>query len=140
MTNRILSTLLGLFLLFAVAMPLRAGSILNHEMTVTVPFEFTAGDKVLPAGNYIVRVDKERETIALLGEGQQQLVLLTISKESGNAPQRGKLVFQRYAAGSFLAEVWSQDNSTGRALSPSALQKELARAKQPQQILVVEAR
>jgi len=54
MTKKILNTLAGLILLFAVAAPLQAGSILDHEMTVTVPFEFAAGDKVLPAGAYEV--------------------------------------------------------------------------------------
>jgi hypothetical protein len=61
MTKKILNTLAGLILLFAVAAPLQAGSILNPEMTVTVPFEFAAGDKVLPAGDYTVQVNPERE-------------------------------------------------------------------------------
>ncbi len=38
MTTKIINTLTGLVLLLAVAAPLHAGSILNHEMTVSVPF------------------------------------------------------------------------------------------------------
>jgi hypothetical protein len=38
MTKKILDILAGLILLFAVAAPLQAGSILNHEMTVTIGF------------------------------------------------------------------------------------------------------
>ena len=67
-------------------------------------------------------------------------MILTNRKESRSAPQRGKLVFQRYGASFFLAEVWTQDNATGQTLAPSAREKELAREKQPQQILVVQAR
>jgi hypothetical protein len=140
MTKKILSTLAASMLIFAVTVPLQAGSILNHEMTVTVPFEFAAGDKIVPAGDYTVRMDMERNTIVLLGEGQTQLVLLTNRKESRTAPQRGMLVFQRYGATSFLAEVWTQDNSTGRTLTASAREKELAQKRQPEQILVVQAR
>jgi hypothetical protein len=140
MTKRILNTLAGLILLFAVAAPLQAGSILNHEMTVTVPFEFAAGDKVLPAGDYTVQVNPERGSVVLRGEGHRSLLLLTIRKESRTVPVRGKVVFQRYGTSFFLAEVWSQNNATGETLAPSAREKELARKKQPEQILVVQAR
>jgi hypothetical protein len=140
MTKKILSTLAGLILLFAVSAPLQAGSILNHEMTVSVPFEFGAGDRVLSAGYYTVQVNLERGTVVLVGEGQRPLMLLTIRKESRSAPQRGKLVFQRSGTSFFLAEVWSQDSATGETLAPSAREKELARNKQPEQILVVQSR
>ncbi len=123
------------------AAPLQAGSILNHEMTVTVGFEFAAGDKLLPAGDYTVQLNPEHGTVVLRGEGQKPLMLLTARKESRSAPLRGKLVFQRYGTSFFLNEVWSQDNSTGQTLAPSSREKEMARReKQPQQILVVLAR
>jgi hypothetical protein len=137
MTKKILDILAGLILLFAVAAPLQAGSILNHEMTVTVPFEFAVGDKLLPAGDYTVQLNPERGTVVLRCEGQKPLMLLTARKESRSAPQRGKLVFQRYGTSFFLNEVWSQDNNTGQTLAPSAREKEMAREKQPQQILVL---
>jgi len=139
MTKKLVSTLAGLVLLLAVA-PLYAGSILNHEMTVTVPFEFAAGDKVLPAGDYTVQVNPERGSVVLRGEGHRSLILLTIRKESRTVPVLGKLVFQRYGTSFFLAEVWSQNNATGGTLAPSSREKELARKKQPEQILVVQAR
>jgi hypothetical protein len=140
MTKKILDILTGLILLFAVAAPLQAGSILNHEMTVTVGFEFAAGDKLLPAGDYTVQLNPERGTVVLRGEGQKPLMLLTARKESRSAPQRGKLVFQRYGTSFFLNEVWSQDNSVGQTLAPSARENDMAREKQPQQILVLLAR
>lgn len=139
MTKKILNTLAGLILLFAVAAPIQAGSILNHEMTVTVPFEFAAGDKVLPAGDYIVQVNPERGSVVLLGEHRSR-ILLTIRKELRTVPVLGKLVFRRYGTSFFLAEVWSQNNATGAMLPPSSREKELARKQQPEQILVAQAR
>jgi hypothetical protein len=47
-TKKIVSTVAGLVLLLAVA-PLYAGSILNREMTVSVPFGFVVGDKFMRA-------------------------------------------------------------------------------------------
>src|SRR5260370_3237937 len=118
MTKKILSTITGLILLLAVAAPLYAGAILNHEMTVTVPFEFAAGDRVLAAGDYIVQVNLERGTVVLMGDGHRSLILLTFRKESSSAPQRGKLVFQRYAASFFLAGVWSQYSPPAETHAP----------------------
>ena len=140
MTTKIINTLTGLVLLLAVAAPLHAGSILNHEMTVSVPFGFIAGDKSLPAGDYSVQVNPERGSVVLHQEGQSPLILLTNQRESTNTPRRGKLVFKRYGANFFLSEVWNQDNATGQALTPSAAEKEMAHKKQPEQILVVQAR
>jgi hypothetical protein len=140
MTTKIINTLTGLVLLLAVAAPLHAGSILNHEMTVSVPFGFIAGDKSLPAGDYSVQVNPERRSVVLHQEGQSPLILLTNRRESTNTPPRGKLVFKRYGANFFLSEVWNQDNATGQALTPSAAEKEMAHKKQPEQILVVQVR
>ncbi len=140
MTTKIFSALAGLILLFAVAAPLQAGSILNHEMTVIVPFEFVAGDRVLAAGDYTVQINIERGSVVLRGEGQRALILLTIRKESRTVPVLGKLVFRRYGTSFFLAEVWGQNNATGATLAPSSREKELARNKQPDQILVAQAR
>jgi hypothetical protein len=140
MTTKIINTLTGLVLLLAVAAPLHAGSILNHEMTVSVPFGFIAGDKSLPAGDYSVQVNPERGSVVLHQEGQSPLILLTNQRESTNTPLRGKLVFKRYGANFFLSEVWNQDNATGQALTPSAAEKEMAHKKQPEQILMVQAR
>ena len=140
MTTKIINTLAGLVLLLAVAAPLHAGSILNHEMTVSVPFGFIAGDKSLPAGDYSVQVNPERGSVVLHQEGQSPLILLTNQRESTNTSPRGKLVFKRYGANFFLSEVWNQDNATGQALTPSAAEKEMAHKKQPEQILVVQAR
>jgi len=140
MTTKIFSALAGLILLFAVAAPLQAGSILNHEMTVIVPFEFVAGDRVLAAGDYTVQINIERGSVVLRGEGQRALILLTTRKESRPAPVLGKLVFRRYGTSFFLAEVWGQNNAIGATLAPSSREKELARKEQPQQILVAQAR
>ena len=140
MTKKIRNSLAGLILLFAVATSLCAGSSLHNEMTVTVPFEFAAGDRILPAGDYTVQASPERGIVVLVGEGQRPLMLLTVRQESSSAPQRGKLVFRRYGASFFLGEVWNQDNATGQRLAPRAQEKELARKKQAEQILVVQVR
>ena len=140
MIKKILSSLAGLILLFAVAAPLHAASVVNPEMRVTVPFKFAAGDRILPASDYTVQANPELGIVVLVGEGQRPLTLLTIRQESRSAPRRGKLVFRRYGGLFFLGEVWNQDNATGQRLAPRAQEKELARKKLAEQILVVQVR
>ena len=100
MTKKIVSTLAGLVLLLAVA-PLYAGSILNHEMTVSVPFGFVAGDKFLPDGDYSVQVNQERGTVVLRQEGQSLLMILTIRKQSRSAHSAASLSSSGTAPASF---------------------------------------
>ena len=140
MTKKIVGTLAGLVLLLAVAAPLYAGSILNHEMAIVIPFTFTVGDKLLPAGDYTVQVNQERGTVVLRHEGQSPLMILTNRKESRSAPQRGNLIFKRYGLSFFLSEVWSQGNDTGQTLIPGAREKETARNAPAEQLLAVQAR
>lgn len=140
MIRKNLSPLAGLVLLFAGAASLQADSIFDYEMTVNVPFEFAVGDKVLAAGDYTVQINSERAMVVLRDEGHRPLIILATRKESQNAPERGKLVFRRYGTTFLLAEVWSRDNSIGEMLAPRAREKELARKKQPEQILAVQAR
>jgi len=140
MTKNIVSTLVGLILLMAVAAPLQADSAINHKMKVVVPFAFSAGEQLMPAGEYTVEVNPENGTVVLHPEGQNPVVLITNAKESMSSADRAKLVFQRYGENYFLAEVWSQDNSTGHTLRQSDREKELSRNDQLEQTLAVQAR
>jgi hypothetical protein len=87
-----------------------------------------------------VQVNQERGTVVLRQEGQSPVMILTMRKEARSVGQRGKLVFQRYGTSFFRVEVWSQANAIGQTLTAGAREKELARHKQPEQILVVQAR
>lgn len=139
LTGKTFSTSTRLVLVLAMAGPLFAGSILNHEMSVSVPFGFVVAGKILPAGDYSAQVNPERGTVVLHCVGRSPMMLLTIPRESDNAPHRGKLVFQRYGATIFLAEVWNQGNTTGQKLRQSEAEKELTRQKQPDQIFIVQS-
>jgi hypothetical protein len=140
MNKKIVSTLVGLILLMTMAAPLQADSAITHKMKVVVPFAFSAGEQLMPAGEYTVEVNTENGTVVLHPEGQNSVVLITNSKESMSSPDRPRLVFQRYGANYFLAEVWNQDNSIGHTLQQSDREKELSRNGQLEQTLAVQAR
>ena len=101
----------------------------SQNTKANVPFEFTVGDKSLPAGAYAISaVTSSGDTLrirSVTGSYSTVQVTMTASGKSDHA----KLVFHRYGERYFLAEIWSGEG--GRALAPSreerAIKKELSR-------------
>jgi hypothetical protein len=137
MSKKIVSTLAGLILVLA------AGSLhaRSNRMQVTVPFEFVAGGKTLPAGNYIVQFNSDsgtEGTIVLSSDGQRP-IMLVVQRPGLAEPKHSQLVFHRYGTSFFLTEVRTEGDTTGRALATSNREKEMAHKSRPDQI-VAEAR
>jgi hypothetical protein len=85
-------------------------------MTAKIPFEFTAGAKTLPAGEYRIVATPHRVDIQD-AKGNKLAVLLAneISDRSpGPDPQ---LIFHCYRQQCFLSEVWSPDYEHGNLLT-----------------------
>jgi len=95
-----------------------------------IPFAFTAGDTVLPAGEY--RVDKVEGGSSVLlircTEGKPAIMVPTLPAASHGPQDKTKLIFHRYGNRYFLAQVWSAGSSRGRELPKSAKEKEQALA------------
>ena len=98
-----------------------------------VPFQFLAGDKVLPAGDYTVKIDSASNRMELHSWGGSAGLLLT-----ADAPHRdltgspkGKLVFNRYGNVLALSEMWRYGSSYGHRLPASRLEREIARKGTP---------
>jgi hypothetical protein len=93
-----------------------------------VPFQFLAGDTVLPAGDYTVKIDSASNRIELHSWNGSAGLLLT-----ADAPHRdvagsrtGKLVFHRYANALVLGEMWRHGSGYGHRLSASRMEREMA--------------
>jgi hypothetical protein len=138
MLKKIVITIVASMLLTTI--PLHARHTVSNILRVSVPFEFLAGGKVLPSGNYTVEVNSERRIIVLRGDAGQPLVLLTNAVETLVTKKNSHLVFRRYDKVFFLVEVWRSDDSVGQALPTTDLQKEVARKNTLAQKIVIEAR
>jgi hypothetical protein len=104
------------------------------DLAVSIPFEFAAGGKTLPAGDYYVRrsFDGSRTIMRLVSKSDSVSVYLaTHAVQTNNIQNDSKLVFNKYGQQLFLAQVWSAGRSTGEELNKSGrergLQRELAR-------------
>ncbi|MFB3827904.1 MAG: hypothetical protein ACE15B_14125 [Bryobacteraceae bacterium] len=120
-----------LIVVMAAAMLLPAG-LFAEGVTVRadIPFQFLAGDQVLPAGSYQVRFDPEFRKIQFHSpESTATLFLLTKSfkRPEGAQADTGLLVFHKYGNVYALRNVWNPRQAKGYAAPVSKVERELAR-------------
>ena len=104
----------------------------NTGMVAHIPFEFSVGDKTLPAGEYTVRTVNANSATKVLQirstSGSSSAFLMTrcvVGKLQDNA----QLIFHRYGNEHFLAQAWMPADSFGMQAPKSRRVKghELAR-------------
>jgi hypothetical protein len=99
-----------------------------QELKVTVPFNFVAGSRTLPAGQYTFSQAGNPNAVVIRSAGNAPgAVMITNRVESPGRHEIGKLVFHRYGDRYFLSEVWGTDRSTGSQIPKPAQERELAR-------------
>jgi hypothetical protein len=111
--------------LFTLAALVTTGGVMAQGRAVraTVPFDFTVGDKLLPAGNYeITRISAS--AIEVQNRDQKVAIFSGATYSSEVSRNGSKLVFDKYGDQYFLSEVLCQ---------PSAINVSLARSKAEKQ-------
>ena len=124
----ILSLVVALTITFAVA-PAAAESF--GSIRVDVPFEFSAGHSVFPAGKYTIRPAgvSTNGVIRITSEdGKASGILLTNSAESIESKNETVLIFHRYGDQYFLFQVWVVGDTIGLEIPKSSMEREAARA------------
>jgi hypothetical protein len=136
MTKTYLATL-GLLALLA------TGSAFGQQgMTFDIPFDFRIGTSVMPAGEYKVTQFLNSGLTDIASEARKVDVrVLTHVGGRNAAPNKSKLVFNRYGDRYFLSSVWQSGTDAGRVLPVSKVERELAlRASPPRSSQIVVAR
>jgi len=97
-------------------------------MAVNVPFDFVAGSKTLPAGEYTVKISAPTHSMILISrkDATTSAFINTNAAVSIDPQTESKLVFNRYGDSYFLSQVWSEGNTQGRQLVKTAREKEIA--------------
>ncbi|MGB9467494.1 MAG: hypothetical protein WBR10_20465 [Candidatus Acidiferrum sp.] len=100
----------------------------QEPMVVNVPFDFVAGSKTFPAGEYAVKTTGPTHTLVLIDRkhATTSIFLNTNAVVANDAQSESKLVFNRYGDHYFLSQVWSAGNTRGRQLIKSTREKEIA--------------
>ena len=122
MKNHIRDFVLGAGLVALLGSPLIMAQV---QETAEIPFDFHAGQSILPAGTYSVikaassvlrlRNDDTRDSILLMGVGREA------------AKEDARLVFNRYGDIYFLSAVWIP-GSQGYSFPKTKMEKEMAKA------------
>lgn len=131
--------LLSLAMSLALLMSTAAQAQSTH-LKITVPFEFSAGNVQLPAGEYEVK------TVGPPGgpllsirslNSDKGLYIGSNSCQSLNPVADAKLVFHRYGHQYFLAEVWNGHSSLGHQIQGNSRQTELARNQSKDEVVLI---
>ena len=109
----------------------------NTTVRASIPFDFQIGETRMPAGDYLFRI--ENRWLAVQDQsGSHVTAAITTAVDRPPMPtNQAVLQFNRYGEVYFLAKVWKGDSNTGRSLSTSAREKELAIHVGPVQIITV---
>jgi hypothetical protein len=112
----------------SMAVAAQAQNSSRTRLTANIPFEFSAGNKTMPAGEYTVsQVNPASDRVALQLRKQDGSVsvMLLMNAVIGKAPERAKLIFNRYGNRYFFAQAWIDGENTGlqapKSRAPSGL-------------------
>lgn len=97
------------------------------DMQANIPFDFRAGDKLMPAGEYVVHGEGPWVILRSEDSSRQTPILMTIGVIATGDRQEARLNFNRYGGEYFLSAIWNSFSENGRQLLKSARQKELAK-------------
>jgi len=117
----------SLVLVVLVAVSAQAQSRSNQQLRFHVPFAFTAGNNVLPAGDYrvtIVNPSSDHSVLRITSSDGRSTMIQTTDVEGWAAP-KAKLSFRHYGDRYFLAQVWMAGESTGLVAPTSKTEKAL---------------
>jgi hypothetical protein len=111
---RIMTALVGVVLSFAGVMQ---AQYVPHYVKVSIPFEFSVGGKLLPAGDYKLACTP---TEVELRDARGQVVASTIhhAVQTADTPVAAKVVFVTEGGGHALRQVWPGTTNYGYELTP----------------------
>jgi len=103
---------------------------LATPIKVNIPFDFIVADKTCPAGEYTVRRFQQYSSDAILeissADGRTKLVRLTNSVQTLRPKKQVMLLFHRYGDQHFLYQVWPAGGTSGRVLTRSHSEQQIA--------------
>jgi hypothetical protein len=95
-------------------------------LLANVPFNFVAGQKTLPAGEYFVDSRTIPGMVILKPVWQKEAAIVRGVGLEVRGPERSpKLVFHRYGNAYFLSQIWGEANH-GRQIDMTKQEREIA--------------
>jgi hypothetical protein len=105
-------------IVFAAAVAAGSLGAQSTGVKANVPFEFTVGKSLMPAGTYVISTVANHVMSVKAVDSKERASILTQSRREPAASHTAKLVFNRYGHTYFLSEVW--DSSATKLVMPKA--------------------
>jgi hypothetical protein len=99
----------------------------DMRIKVTIPFEFSVRDKLLPAGEYTVKYMSQGTLAIQSVDRHVSQIFSTLSTHANSKRDESSLVFTRYGDRYFLSTIWTAGDDIGLALRKPAAEMELLR-------------
>jgi hypothetical protein len=99
----------------------------SFDFRATIPFDFRAGDRLMPAGEYLIRGQGPVVFVRRTDNGSNAFALMTIAVAGRDTPRKARLDFNCYGNEYFLTKVWDPFGENGHQLQQTSREKELAR-------------
>src|SRR5690349_13787014 len=106
---------------------LAAGSLsaqISGAVKADVPFDFTAGNITMPAGEYQV-ANSGHSGILLITKASSGIFVGANAAQTSGRASSSKLIFHRYGDRYFLCQVWVQGQDRGSEVPMTKLEQEL---------------
>jgi hypothetical protein len=94
----------------------------SNVVRVNVPFDFTVGKQLLPAGSYTIKAESS-ELIAIKNNDKPITVLTIGERDGARSPNGGKLMFHKYGDQYFLSEILCDWADMDVKVAPSKTEK-----------------
>jgi hypothetical protein len=129
--NRLLTKALLASLFFVLATGTAAFAQLSGNMEISIPFKFYAGNTLLPAGKYTVRVVDMDDPLTLTlrnADDTVEVFLGTDSVTRADTPREAAFDFQKLGNKEFLSAIWVEGQTAGYQLEEPRLERKLEKA------------
>jgi hypothetical protein len=97
----------------------------SNGVKATIPFDFSVGDKHLPAGTYTIKEESDH-MIVIKNHDQPIAMLSLVNPDSSRSPNGGKLKFHRYGRQYFLSEILCDEADMNLQVPASRTEKRTA--------------
>jgi len=124
-----------MFLAFIFALiiyPSRAHAQVIGTLDVNIPFEFQAGEAVLPPGNYTIRMVNNSDLafmqITSKDHPSTSALFRVHEKDLASAPTESEVLFNKYGDHYFLAQVFDEGDPSGSEVVESSYEQKISKA------------
>ena len=99
------------------------------RLEANIPFEFSVGKMILPAGEYTVRYGAQGVLVIQSVDRRASQIFMTISTQASTPRDKSSLVFNQYGNRYFLSSIWTAGDYLGHELRKPHAEMELIRVR-----------